>query len=41
MVMRCVDSMQHWLDETLASRAEYVSHAIFFIFWLNVLAVLM
>jgi len=33
--MRCADKMQHWLAETLAGRAECVSHAIFFIFWLN------
>jgi len=27
--------MQHWLADTLAGRVECVSHAIFFIFWLN------
>jgi len=34
-VMRCADKMQHWLAETLVGRVECVSHAIFFIFWLN------
>ena len=34
-VMRCADKMQHSLAETLAGRAECVSHEIFFIFWLN------
>jgi len=38
-VMRCADKIQHWLAETLAGRAECVSHAIFFIFWLNATAI--
>jgi len=33
--MRCADNIQHWLTETLAGRVECVSHAIFFILWLN------
>jgi len=33
--MRCADEMQHWLAETLADRAEFVSYAIFFVFWPN------
>jgi len=37
--MRCADKLQRWLVETLPGRAEGVFHAIFFIFWLNALAV--
>jgi len=37
--MRRADKMQHWLAETLTGRAECVSYATFFLFWLNALAV--
>ena len=37
--MRCAVNMQHLLPENFACRAECISHAMFFLFWLNAPAV--